>query len=79
MSMPTKSRSMNDTMSDLPLSVTEEEDGSFTIEWDENHPVTSVFNSWTEDDFINAIRSACNKVLGDDELDRIEEMQVDEK
>lgn len=79
MSMPTKFRSMNDAMSDLPLSVTEEEDGSFTIEWDENHPVTSVFNSWTEDDFLNAIRIACNEVLGNDEFDRIEETQVSEE
>lgn len=79
MSMLTKSLSMNDTMSDLPLSVTEEEDGSFTIEWDENHPITSVFNSWTEDDFLEAIRVACSSVLDDDEFDRMEGSRIDNK
>ena len=43
---------------DLPLAVTEEKDGSFTIEWDENDPRTAIFNSWTEDDFIDMIRKA---------------------
>lgn len=68
MSTPTKSQSMND---DLPMSVTENPDGTFTIEWDENHPVTSVFNTWTEQDFINVIDDACKNALGEEEYDRI--------
>lgn len=51
---------------DFPLNVTEEKDGSFTFEWDENHPVTSIFNSWTEKDFLEAIFERCKQVLGED-------------
>ena len=43
---------------DFPFWVVEEEDGSLTINWDETHPVTSVFNTWTESDFIEML---CNK------------------
>jgi hypothetical protein len=38
------------------ITVTEEQDGSITIDWDQNDPKESVLNSWTEEDFINAIR-----------------------
>lgn len=56
------------TNPDFPMTVTEEEDGSFTIEWDQNHPVTSYFNNFTEEDFVNMIMDACKKVLGKEEL-----------
>ena len=46
------------TNNDTPLTVLENEDGSFTIEWDENDPRTAIFNGWTEDDFIEMIRKA---------------------
>tara|TARA_B100000035_G_scaffold275301_1_gene252204 strand:- start:298 stop:585 length:288 start_codon:yes stop_codon:yes gene_type:complete len=29
------------------------------ITWDEKDPIESVFNDWSEDDFINAIRKDC--------------------
>lgn len=65
MSMPTKSQSMNKFPNpDFPLLVTEEEDGSFTLEWDENHPATSVFNNYTEKDFIDMMSDAADAVLG---------------
>ena len=48
---------------DFPFYCVEEEDGSFTFYWDENHPITSVFNTWTEDEFINAILTQANKVI----------------
>lgn len=61
------SRSMNNHENhDLPLKVTEIEDGVFQIEWDENHPVTSVFNNWTEQDFLRLIDERCKEVLGDE-------------
>ena len=75
MSTPTKSQSMSE---DLPLTVTENPDGSFTIEWDENHPVTSVFNTWTEQDFIDTLDRACKDVLGE-EYDRIKEEHKDQE
>lgn len=58
---------------DFPLVVTENPDGSWTLEWDENHPVTSIFNTWTEQDFLDAIRLGCEDTLGKEECDRIKE------
>ena len=40
-------------MEDLPLTVTENDNGSFTFDWDDEHPVTSQLNTWTENDFLN--------------------------
>lgn len=38
------------------MKVIENENGNgFTIEWDANDPVESVFNDWTQEDFINAL------------------------
>jgi len=45
------------------IEVTEREDGSFDISWDENDPVESIMNTWTEQDFIDAIIERCNHVL----------------
>ena len=44
-----------------------EDDGSLTIQWDENDPVESMLNTWTEKDFINAILSKAKEVLGEEE------------
>ena len=64
---------------DLPLSVTEEKDGSFTIEWDENDPRTAIFNSWTEDDFIDMIRKAAeDEIIEYEERKWRTEFAVDE-
>lgn len=48
--------------SDVPVSITWEEDGSMTIEWDETHPVTSVLNDWTERDFVDCLINAANNL-----------------
>lgn len=37
------------------IEVKELEDGSLYISWDENDPLESQLNHWTEQDFINAI------------------------
>lgn len=37
------------------VEVTPNEDGSFEITWDENDPQESIFNTWTEEDFIRVI------------------------
>jgi len=39
----------------------EEDDGTLTISWDKNDPVESILNTWTEQDFINAIMEECEK------------------
>ena len=48
------------------IQVTENEDGSFDISWDETSPTESILNTWTEEDFINAIDEYLQK-LKDDE------------
>ena len=47
----------------FPLAVGLHEDGTFSIEWDEHDPVTSVFNDWTEEDFAEALRNWCEDAL----------------
>jgi hypothetical protein len=49
----------------FPMRVDFDKDGLITIEWDETHPVTSIFNDWTEKDFIDTILGYCRKVLED--------------
>lgn len=39
------------------IKVTQKNDNSFDIEWDENDPVESRLNTWTEEDFIECIRN----------------------
>jgi hypothetical protein len=51
------------TEEEFPFFVTEEEDGSITFTWDKNHPVTSVFNEWTKEDFKDMILEECARVL----------------
>lgn len=46
----------------------ENEDGSFTINWDENDPVESIMNTWTEHDFIDCIMNECKKILDKDNV-----------
>lgn len=50
------------------IEVKEETDGTFTISWDENDPLESQLNIWTEQDFIDAILKKCNDVLGDENV-----------
>lgn len=45
------------------MKVTEREDGTFDIEWDPNDPVESVFNTWTEQDFIDVIMKRAQEVI----------------
>lgn len=39
----------------MTIQVTENEDHTFTISWDETSPTESIFNTWTEEDFVRAI------------------------
>jgi hypothetical protein len=47
------------------IEVKQEEDGSFTISWDENDPKESMFNSWTKEDFQNAIGQYLKQIGND--------------
>ena len=51
----------------MTIEVTENEDNSFTISWDETSPTESILNSWTEEDFIKVI------------MERIEELKNNER
>ena len=47
----------------FPFFVTFEDDGSWTFDWDQNHPVTSVFNDWTEKDFTDMLINAAQETI----------------
>jgi hypothetical protein len=38
------------------IEVTQEPDGSMTIDWNPKDPVESIMNEWTEEDFIKALQ-----------------------
>ena len=38
------------------INVEQINENEFTISWDENSPEESIFNTWTKDDFIRAIK-----------------------
>ena len=52
---------VNDT-NDFPVAVFVHGGNTFTIEWDEFHPVTSQFNTWTHSDFQHAIKMGLNEL-----------------
>jgi hypothetical protein len=45
------------------IEVTQEPDGSMTIDWDPNDPVESIMNDWTADDFIQALQKCLEKMV----------------
>ena len=47
----------------MTIQVTENDDGSFTIEWDETDPVESMMNDWTNEDFVQVITDAAERTL----------------
>ena len=47
----------------------ENEDGTFTISWDENDPQESIFNDFKEEDFINLIQNYLKSLQESGEVD----------
>ena len=47
------------------IQVTENEDKSFTISWDETSPTESILNTWTEEDFIKVIMERVESLKND--------------
>lgn len=43
-------------MEDSKIRVFEDSQGDLLIEWDEDHPFASIFENWSEDQWIEAIR-----------------------
>lgn len=64
---------------EFPMYVSIDDDGTMLIEWDENHPATSVFNDWKEEDFLDALMEHCKHVLGQEEYDRINKEYLDQQ
>jgi hypothetical protein len=42
-----------------------DDDNSFTIHWDENDPTESVFNDWTEQDFLDYFTRYARDVINE--------------
>ena len=51
------------------IEVTENDDKTFTISWDENHPEEKIFNNYKEEDFINLIQNYLNTLQESGEVD----------
>lgn len=51
----------------MTIKVEENEDGSLEIFWDKYDPVESILNTWTEQQFIDAIMQTANEVLKQNE------------
>ena len=51
------------------IEVTPNEDGSFEITWDENDPQESIFNTWTEEDFIKVIEEYLEQLADESSAD----------
>lgn len=46
------------------IQVTENEDQTLTISWDETSPTESILNTWTEADFIKVIMDRLEELNG---------------
>jgi hypothetical protein len=46
----------------MTIKVEKNKDGTFDISWDQNDPQESMFNTWTESDFIDAISKYLDKL-----------------
>jgi len=51
----------------MTIEVTENEDGSFDISWDETSPTESFLNTWTKEDFTNAIMEHLEKLKNEEQ------------
>jgi len=50
-------------MEDNKIRVTEDSEGNLLIEWDEDHPFASIFNEWSEEQWIEAMRLGQERAL----------------
>ena len=48
------------------INVEQINENEFTISWDENSPTESILNTWTEDDFIRAIKQSIEALNEED-------------
>ena len=60
------------------IEVTENDDKTFTISWDENDPTESIFNDWTAEDFIKLISEYAEKTLAESEYINKQKFFIDQ-
>lgn len=53
----------------MAIEVTENDDKTFTISWDENNPNEKIFNDFTAEDFINLIQNYLQSLQESGEID----------
>ena len=53
------------------IKATIKDDETIIFDWDENDPADSVLNTWTEQDFMDAILKYCKETIGEEEYNRI--------
>ena len=51
----------------MAIEVKENEDGSFDISWDKNHPTESMFNTWSAENFTKAISDYLDKLKNEEQ------------
>jgi hypothetical protein len=49
------------------LTVKENEDGSFTLEWDKNDPRYAMFNEFSEEQITAMLQQGLNQIIEEDE------------
>ena len=52
----------------MTIQVRELENNEFQISWDENDPIESMLNTWTEDDFINFFTEKLLQMVDDNDV-----------
>jgi hypothetical protein len=52
------------------IEVTKNENGSFTISWDEDSPAESILNTWTEEEFVKVIMEYLQKLNKNERTDK---------
>lgn len=52
------------------INITENDDGSFVLEWDQNHPIWSMFNNMTKEEINDYVNDALR--IGLEQLEKVE-------
>jgi len=55
----------------MTIKATIKDDETIIFDWDENDPAYSVLNTWTEQDFMDAILNYFKETIGEEEYNKI--------
>jgi hypothetical protein len=62
----------------MTIKATVNDDKTITFDWDENDPLDSVLNTWTEQDFLYAILNWSKEAIGEEKYNKIIEEYQEE-